>query len=284
MNDHSLASFAAQKIWGPDQKIVSSKPLKGGMANQGVFRHELAPGKTFIQKTTTSLNEVFFSQTVMSRSTLKKQLETIPTIFDLVEKDGQYYIFMEDVGQLKESVLEKAKFAKQIGGFIGNLHKEFETIRQDYNVDRLDQSSHLDKILQIFPHKYKREEKILQELVEILKREQRVFSHNDIFIPNMGLRKESEANLSVFDFGLVGLNTPGAELHHFLDRSPPKFFNSLVDEYCLVSGFDKGLVLAGASLYSGYRQLERSKNKIDPLDRFRKLKQSVMLANQAIMV
>lgn len=285
MSDHSFASFAAQKTWGASQKIINSTALEVGVANRGVFLHRLSSGKELIEKRTKKVKELEFCQAILSQSLFKGDtFLTIPTIFDIVTKESVYYIFMESLTPLDDSVFGEKKLAPKIGNFISDLHKDFDAICKGQGDMGLYKFGHLDRLLDVFPPKHKREYKMLCDLVEVFKKEKKVFSHNDLKIANMGSRKNKKDSILAFDFGLVGVNTPGAELHCFLDRSPNNFFNSLVDEYCLASGLEKGLVLAGANLYSGYKEFEKSKNIKDINVRFKNLKQSVVLANQAIMI
>lgn len=277
--------FVAKKIWGPNRKIVKSEKLRGGTANQGVFRHILDSGEVFIEKRTNRANEVAVSQMLLSNFFLNKSFpNTLPQIFDIIQHDKNYSIFMESLDELSTDDSDKIWSTAGMGIFVNNLHEDLCRLRSNFESISFDQSRYLVKMIDALPDRYKRETKKLKKIKNIFDREQKIFSHNDLFIPNMGTRRNKDGGLVAFDFGLAGINTPGSELHHFLDRSPEPFFNQLVEDYSSACGLDQGLVLAGAVLYSGFRKFEKSKNEDSFLERSKSFKKSINLAGEALML
>ncbi len=285
MLDFSNASFFAKKFWGPDKDLIISKSLGGGLANQGIFKHELSSGSVFVEKRTTRLNEILFAQSAISKQNFSGEtLPTMPQLFDLIQNKNGYTIFMENLNPLNSGFVDTRNAAKNIAHLINNLHKDLEQINNSAIEAELDESGYLNFLIEVFPKKYYKERKMLIRIKNRFEQEKKILSHNDLFFPNICHRGNSVKNLVAIDFGLVGFNIPGAELHHFLDRTPEKFFNSLIKEYTSVSGLDEKLLVAGAIIYSGFRNFDRSKKNKSLDERFRELKKSIILANNILVV
>jgi len=285
MLNFSEASFFCQKTWGPDTRLIGSKSLRGGAANQGVFKHDTSSGVSFVEKRTTGRGEVLFAQSTLAKQNSgEKNGPTIPQIFDLIQRDEGFIIFMEHLNPLSKNFVDKKDSARNVARFINSLHKDLDRISNTTLQKAPDRSNHLDFVLEIFPQKYYREKKMLIEIKNRFDEEKKIISHNDLFFPNICFRGNSTKTLVAIDFALVGENLPGAELHHFLDRTDKKFFDDLVKEYALVSSLDQNLLIAGASLYSGFRSFSRLKEKNSIDERLRELKKSIILTNNALMV
>jgi len=261
------------------ESVVSTTSLKGGMANEGVFKHELTSGFFVVEKVTRKENEVILCKNALS----KQSFATIPRIFDVTPSGKSFHIFMEAVDLLGYGFLAEPDAGAKMAGFIYELHKELEFLRTpkfEENYSHLKNFSYLTKVFQ------KSGDvdvvKKLREIEGFLDSQGTLFSHNDLFLGNIGVREDG--GLVAFDFGLVGLNFVGAEFHHFLGRSPKLFFKELLIEYSKLSGVDKETLLGGAVLYAGIRQFLR-KNKNTDLPYCRAiLADSVAAAHSALMV
>jgi len=238
-------------------KVVSTVKLSGGMANEGVFRHNLVSGAVVIEKRTRKLNEVILCRNAANKQTFA----TIPRVVDVfVDKPSR--IFMEKVDLLGYGFLAERDAGVKMARFVYDLHAELEFLRTPYfenNYSQLGQLSYVKKMFRKSNDVAVVEK--LRDIVKLFDEHAPVFSHNDLFLGNIGVREDN--SLVAFDFGLVGANFVGAEFHHFLGRSPKPFFEELLTEYSQLSGIGKGALLGGAILYAGIRQFLRKKKNTD---------------------
>jgi hypothetical protein len=240
------------------EKVVSTVKLSGGMANQGVFRHTMASGAVVVEKRTRRLNEIVLCKNAMSKQTSA----TIPEIVNFTLLGKSFHIFMESVDLLGYDFLSERNAGTKMARFVYDLHAELKFLRTPYFDNNHSQLGNLSYVKKMF-HKSGDVNVVekLREVEELLDRHSPVFSHNDLFLGNIGVREDN--SLVAFDFGLVGLNFVGAEFHHFLGRSPKLFFEELLTEYSKLSGIDRGTLLGGAVLYAGIRQFLRKKKNTD---------------------
>jgi len=239
------------------EKVVSTVKLSGGMANEGIFRHILESGAVVVEKTTRGKNEVGLCRNALN----KKSFKNIPRVVD-VFTDKSSHIFMEAVDLLGYGFLAERDAGTKMARFVYDLHAELEFLRTprfEKNYSHLKNLSYVAKVFEKSGDVNVVEK--LREVEQFLNRHSPVFSHNDLFLGNIGVREDN--SLVAFDFGLVGLNFVGAEFHHFLGRSPKPFFEELLTEYSKLSGIDRGTLFGGAVLYAGIRQFLRKKKNTD---------------------
>jgi hypothetical protein len=239
------------------EKVVSTVKLSGGMANGGIFRHDLVSGAVVIEKRTRKINEATLCRNAISKQTFS----TIPRVVDVfVDKPSR--IFMEAVDLLGYGFLAERDAGVKMARFVYDFHAELEFLRSPYfenNHSQLEQLSCVKKMFRKSGDVGVVEK--LRDIVKLFDEHAPVFCHNDLFLGNIGVREDD--SLVAFDFGLVGLNFVGAEFHHFLGRSPKPFFEELLTEYSKLSGIDKKTLLGGAVLYAGIRQFLRKKKNTD---------------------
>jgi hypothetical protein len=261
------------------QSVVNTTSLKGGMANEGVFKHELTSGFFVVEKITPKKNELILCKNAINANSLK----TIPTIFEVVENKKTASVFMEHVDLLGYGFLAEEKAGARVARFIYDLHCELDFLRTPFFDNNNSQVKHLVSLEKLF---YQNSDMVvvekLRDMVKVFDEHGQVFSHNDLFLGNVGVREDG--SLVAFDFGLVGMNFVGAELHHFFKRSPKMFFEELVGEYSKLLSLDSRIVLMGAILYEGIRQFERTKKGLDKTYCRAMLKDSVAAAHSALMV
>jgi hypothetical protein len=259
--------------------IVGTVPIAGGVASEGVFRHELASGLVVVEKKTRKQNEIAFCENMVG----KKSLKTVPQVFDVV-KNGRFgSVFMEHADLLGYGFLAEEKAGIKMARFFYDLHCELDFLRTPFFDNSNAQMKHLVTVEKLFQNNGDLVSvKKLREVRECLGEHGRVFYHNDLFLGNIGVR--GDGGLVAFDFGLVAPNFVGAEFHHFLGRSPKMFFEDLLNEYSRLSGLSRKVLEAGAILYAGIREFKRKGKGVNAAYCRAVLADSVAGAHSAVMV
>ncbi len=96
----------------------------------------------------------------------------------------------------------------------------------------------------------------LRDVVRLQRHLPLIASHNDIFWPNMGIvSQEDKAQVTFIDFGMLGLNVVGAELHHFArvsvrSKSRTVLFRRICRHYAQLTRMDPAVIEMNAMFYA----------------------------------
>jgi len=91
--------------------------------------------------------------------------------------------------------------------------------------------------------------------------------HNDIFWPNIGISfVDQKPEFTFIDFGMLGTNVVGSELHHFARRSVKSkkdadFFRRVHRNFASLTRIDERLIEMNAYLYAAMRLMAFEKSK-----------------------
>lgn len=91
-------------------------------------------------------------------------------------------------------------------------------------------------------------------------------SHSNVFVTG----KSDQMAVRLFDFGLLGYLTPGAEFHHFANRAlrtekDSQFFEYLIQEYSKGTGVPANVIRMAANLYALDKELWRTNRQVKRL-------------------
>ena len=269
------AHDVAAMRFGPGSRAVSCTPLSGGLANQGVFVHEVrGPGGELrgrlVEKVTTRRIEAALAACTMRAGIAPD--EVLAKVHAIGGEPGRYRLFMEHVGGIGAPAFLATDHATQLAAALVRLNALFDQFRTSFRLEfpvlpvfDERQQSRLERIIE--PEIAPQAMSMLAEIRAVAMQYPPVLGHNDLYWPNIGHAGDGANAHAIFiDLGLAGYNLPGAELHHFAQRAEKgdehrAFFIALTREYAGMMQFPVALVRMGACFYASYRAFTRNMRK-----------------------
>ena len=184
--------------------------------------------------------------------------------------DGAFYIFQEFVGGTSARPVWSEDVALNVAQSIYRLNIGLDLLFFDYGIvpskvvpfedglyEKISAVSQAESVHNIG--------RIAQDIEIIISNHAQVICHNDIYWSNFAFDINplcQSINIKFIDFGMIGQNYVGADLHHFavdsiFHEKRKYFFESLVKEYAEISGFPEEIIAASAFYYAAHRQAMR---------------------------
>jgi len=225
--------------------------LSKGRGSDGILLHSIgALGADLdfkvVEKVTTRKGEVMFFKWLAS----EPPLEHLPRVYQVLGKS----IFMQryDISKNREIT----------SGLLRNIARAIYAVNGlSYRTD----SNHFDdaerNILKRGGDSVSAYEQFVDQLESKYGADKgiEVLSHNDLYWANIGVVGHNHPVL--LDFGLLAMNYPGADLHHFMRRSVEgegfDRLNSIIKEYISISGVGRKVLLRNCLHYMYLRYLSR---------------------------
>jgi hypothetical protein len=266
---------------------LDSKAIEKGRVNCGCYLHtastEGLKSVVFFEKRTSLEREIEFC-TKFAKAYLSDARPVLPRIHKVCRRKTYAAVFMDYVETVGRDFSRGEDEARALANAIArisdvpteqipraanaispNLIERFaETIEESELLPRTDSKlmRKLDKCLE-FASGLK---------AELTSRLPMIASHNDLYIPNMGLVGSGTSSSFCFvDWGKYSLNFAGSEFHHFqfealINGKPEDFFRAARDHYVAVMN-DRGVqigvqdVRLAATHYSLQRSMSRVLNR-----------------------
>lgn len=259
----------------PDSFVRSAISI--GQSNLSLTQFSCDNGPFMIRKSISkagSLEAAFMQEMCDSRAGLKCVFDfewPLPEVYAVVEGPQQFDIYMQHVDGISyRNKVDAAPLARPLAKAIHELSLVLTAMFQNIEMTPSDRGSPG----QVFfakaeSHMGAVDAERLREIVRFQRLLPKQLSHNDIFWPNMGITCIDEVTRFVFiDFGMLGLNVPGAELHHFArnlvrSRHDAEFFRRLCKNYAAHVRLSPVLIEMNALLYGSMRLVAYEANKSD---------------------
>ena len=270
----------ASMIAGPDARADYQFTIPYGQANEGIEVFSVCGGweyvderrRRFIKKKTIKKAEFqFVKLACLLQDEFAKKYEIPAPAFLHVERiDGAFYIFQEFVEGTHAYPVWSKNVALNVAHSIYRLNIGLDLLFFDHRVvpskvvpfgdglyRKISSVSQAETVQNI--------NRMAQDIeIKILNHAQ-VICHNDVYWSNFAFNNNPSGqniNIKFIDFGMIGQNYVGADLHHFAVDSiyhekRKSFFEFLVRSYAKISGFPEEIIAASAFYYAAHRQAMR---------------------------
>lgn len=242
---------------------VLTTRINNGMRNKGILVHD------FLDENGGALKKIVEKKTNKQEYDVVKKISSIgsDSIFSKIygfDENG-FRIFMEYVEGVGVKYPLNSVLAHKLSKLIYTLNTDFDPslITQNKNVVRSD-VEYLDLLKRMaayFPN-FVVVEGSFKLMLERFGKLDKVFSHNDICWSNLSIGSDNKEDMNnkLIDFGLVGANSVGADLHHFARFSDEGFHNLLAREYSKLIGKKLDDILFASYFFALTKSLWRSAN------------------------
>lgn len=289
----------AQQLGGLGAKAILCGSIDMGEANNGlrIFSVQSPQGseqsKKFVVKA--SLRKVEGQISGMLESCTDKMLLSYdipaPRIYYTSEGSEVWYICQEfldgtNIRNIRGADLnyKVAEAAYRFSRGVGLLYQDFSRELKPVTIFGADLISRIERL----PDRNLTSEvaRKVKRVRSALGNHQNVICHNDIAWPNMSLQgsESGDWKVTLIDFGMVGWNFVGADLHHFAAASlgegeGESYFEDLAEHTARFYGMSREVIKISAYYYAANRHALRSMRRGNSVEGIRRC---ISLLNRAI--
>ncbi|WP_175546747.1 phosphotransferase [Natronohydrobacter thiooxidans] len=245
---------------------VSRSEIKGGQASISLMQFSTEDGPFMIRKRIAGRkqSEIAFMKALQDPHDITKcalQVQwTLPKVFDIAETETHTDIYMEYVdGVIYPSTKLATTLVRPLAKAIYELSLVLPVICRSAEIELEHRGMPGGSFFSKIENLVNGSDSKLRDLVRLQRQLPVTISHNDIFWPNMGMTMQAEEPVFTFiDFGMLGQNVIGAELHHFArvaigSQSKMEFFKRLSRHYARHVRMDPAVVEMNALFYAMMR-------------------------------
>lgn len=252
---------------------VQTVPLQGGLANSGMFKHELTPGlgdtpmalvEKRMQNAPRHQAEFDICQRIAKLNRYGYGFSPLAQILSVSETKTDFTILMpfyEGVGTKLQDWRAHAKLFAQAVHRLNQI---------DLAVPTDNMTLTLLKQVKAAIQPDAESEAFTQQVLELFDApcfeaasKDTVKSHNDLYFPNAAVEPQGDTHELVFiDMGHLGHNQIGAEFHHFLRAAnlglcDIEMVDIMFTEYARLTGRDKFMIASNAHYFALLRMSDR---------------------------
>lgn len=248
----------------PDQ--VTQTAMTGGLSRLSLTRFSGPDGPFLIRKTiaaTAKTEADFMGALSMADRGAARHLRldwTLPQVYAVADEGACFNIYMQRVeGIAHRHGAQAGRLAEPLAKAMYELSLILPVVCLQAGLTPPDRGSPGEAFFAKTAVYLRRDVEPLREIVRLNRSLPKQISHNDIYWPNMGVTGPQETpQFRFIDFGMLGLNVAGAELHHFARhsvRTGPKsgFFLHLCKHYAALARLDPVLIEMNALFYAAMR-------------------------------
>lgn len=254
---------------------VSKRELQKGQGSLTLIQFSDANGAFLVCKTIKNKgneSELAFMKELMNVSASVKRSFQIqwpfPEVYHVEERGAESDIYLQYVeGVSNRRIAEVMQLARPLAIAIHELSLVLPSVcrRDGQSLPRRGRvgSRFLSDVEALLPGTGDR----LRALSEFQRNLPHSLCHNDIFWPNLGVGLlDKKPRFTFIDFGMLGTNVVGAELHHFARRSmksarDDEFFRRVCRKFASLTRIDEQLITMNAYLYAAMRLMAFEKSK-----------------------
>ena len=254
---------------------VSVSPISKGLSNISLMRFSGPQGPFMIRKTVEKDMEceISFMRGLLDSGGELSQFFRLnwplPEVYAVKERKDAYDIYMQDVkGIAFRGRSEAAPLARPLAKAIHELTLTLPAVCQKSGVSLKERGSPGRSFFAKAEWQIDDDVEKLKEISRLQRELPSQISHNDIFWPNFGVMQASDNfHFKFIDFGMIGLNYPGADLHHFArvsvrSKHHDEFFRRLSRYYASQARLNISLIQMNAFYYAAMRLIAfETKNK-----------------------
>jgi hypothetical protein len=267
-------------------EVVSKSDLPKGQGSLSLVRFASERGPFMIRKTITNDRTVelaFMKGLIGLHPSVPRSFNvrwTLPKVFGVEERSAETDVYMQVVdGIAFRRKGELASLARPLAEAIYDLSLLLPVVCQAVDFAPPERSKPGSAF-------YAQAQSLLQDgadhlraIARFQRQLPRSVCHNDIFWPNLGVSSVEETpEFTFIDFGMLGWNVVGAELHHFARRAvrskkEAEFFHSISAEFARFARIDARLIEMNAQFYAAMRLMafEKARDGDSGLDDVRSL-------------
>lgn len=278
--DDSLRKFCS--LWERAPVIERQEPLRLGQANDGIVVYHLKQWESpdrdeesqcdwipmrVVRKRTRQEAEFQFAQVLERKFWEGRQPRTLPDVYMTWRGNAGMELFVEYVpGIVRRPLRTRRKEALDLASALAEVRTlEFPGC-EEVDVKRVLRAR--GRRIKSWNSEGFAKPLDLEGIHDIgrfaatkVKTDRSVFCHNDVGWPNCSLTPRRGARARIIDFALMGYNTEGAELHHFLAYAlrcdKLRFFDHLITACAEKWRVDADVLRWGCIEFTVYRGLQR---------------------------
>lgn len=208
-------------------KVRSSRQIRRGNANCGIYVHKVrrrveggwSKPLRVLEKRTTKDSEVEFARYMLKACSQEGGCAGVPEVYGVIDCVEGASIFMEYLVEIDESDSCRSDRIERVVIALKAFDEQFDSFFREKSVKKITRSwrSVLERaLLQVESHGHVRDLLARFDLeARSLKKGRAPVCHNDLYWPNIIVSRDG---CKFIDFGTVGRNVVGADLHHFLRK------------------------------------------------------------------
>lgn len=262
------------ETFGFDAEVVSATPLSKGLSNLSLTEFTSPRGAFMIRKSISKHNDseaAFMLGLCNGSRDLNKLFHlkwTMPKVYAVNERETAVDIYMEIIdGIAFRNKADAAPLARPLAKAIHDLSVILPAVCLHAELSLKERGIPGKEFYAKAAVYLRGDVEKLRDIARLQRSVPRQVCHNDIFWPNMGITEHDEGNeIKFIDFGMLGLNSPGAELHHFArisgkSKQEADFFRRLSRHYAALTRLDQRLIEMNALFYAAMRLMAFEKEK-----------------------